>query len=267
MTRSMNDGNRSPAIVKPAVDDGLPEHGVYQLFMLALCVYSIASLAGWRATEETREILLYADLGVSLVFLGDFIYELLRAKPKSQYFFKWGWIDLISSVPLLALGLLPGAGEALKLGRAFRAVRILRALRAIRSGRRLASYLLAHRAESVILATALLMLFLFVFGSIAIFAFEDSADSGIGTAGGAMWWAVSTMFGVDYGLGHPLSVEGKATAAILAASGICLFAVITGLFASWFQAPRRRETEAELKELRGKLEELRLTVPKPVKID
>ena len=82
-----------------------------------------------------------------------------------------------------------------------------------------------------------------------------------------MWWAVSTMFGVDYGLGHPVSVEGKATAAILAASGICLFAVITGLFASWFQAPRRREMEAELNELRGELEELRLTVQKPVKTD
>ena len=59
----------------------------YQIFMMALCIYSLAMLA-YLATKPdptTAVILEYADFAVCLIFLGDFVYSLVRAEDRWAY--------------------------------------------------------------------------------------------------------------------------------------------------------------------------------------
>jgi voltage-gated potassium channel len=123
--------------------------GPYQLFMLALCVFALTALAFETLaplTTSTRQILEIADTGICVLFFGDFILQLARAPDRGRYFIRWGWIDLLSSIPMV---------DALRVGRAARVMRIVRVLRGLRSTKLLAGVVLGKRAEATFLAVAL----------------------------------------------------------------------------------------------------------------
>jgi voltage-gated potassium channel len=75
----------------------------YQVFMLVLCIYSLGILAfqATNPTPSTMKILDYADLMVCVLFLADFLFSLYRAENRWRYFVTWGWIDLLSSIPVV----------------------------------------------------------------------------------------------------------------------------------------------------------------------
>src|SRR5687767_11016838 len=101
----------------------------YQFFMLALCLWALASLGAGtvlRLRPSTLTILAYADTVVCGLFFIDFVISFYRAPSRWTYFRTWGWIDLLSSIP---------AVDALRLGRAVRVMRILRVIRAMKSAR------------------------------------------------------------------------------------------------------------------------------------
>ena len=223
----------------------------YQLFMLALCIFALAALAVQSFapfSEITRQILEYTDLGICVLFLIDFLYSLARAPNRSRYFFTWGWLDLLSSIP---------AVPALRLGRAGRIIRIIRVLRGVRATKILSGLVLDRRAESTGLAAALVTLLLVVFSSLAIVQFETGPEANIKTAGDALWWALSTITTVGYGDRYPLTAEGRLVAAVLMLSGIALFGVISGFVAAWFLAPASKAQKSEMDELREGVRELR----------
>ncbi len=117
----------------------------YQLFILALSLYALAALSVEVLSPDTggtKQILEASDLVVCLLFLADFLYQLATASDKWGYFRRWGWLDLISSIPMI---------DALRVGRLARVVRILRVLRGVRSTRILASFILERRSESAFL--------------------------------------------------------------------------------------------------------------------
>ena len=119
--------------------------GPYQLFMLILCAYVLLALAAGAflpMDSSSREVLEYVDTGICVLFLIDFMYSLAIAHNRQRYFFTWGWIDLLSSIP--AVG-------PFRWGRAVRLVRILRLIRGVRSAREMTDYLLARRAESALI--------------------------------------------------------------------------------------------------------------------
>jgi voltage-gated potassium channel len=125
-----------------------PTIAPYQLFMLALCLWAILSLAVgtvWRLDAETQTILDYADNAVCGLFFIDFLINIKRARRKWAYLASWGWIDLLSSIPVV---------DALRWGRAARVMRILRVLRGVKSARTIAHFLVERRAQSAFLATA-----------------------------------------------------------------------------------------------------------------
>src|SRR5262245_11403693 len=114
----------------------------YQLFMLALCLYALGVLAADVAIglqPETRDVLEYADYLVCSIFFFDFLYCFVRAPDRTAYFFTWGWLDLLSSVPML---------DFARWGRAARAVRIFRILRGLRAAKLLAKLIIERRAEN-----------------------------------------------------------------------------------------------------------------------
>ena len=78
----------------------------YHLLMLVLSLYAIAALAAEvaiRMNPEIRTVLGYADYAVCMLFGCDFALSLWRAPNRRRYFFSWGWLDLLSSIPVLSV--------------------------------------------------------------------------------------------------------------------------------------------------------------------
>jgi voltage-gated potassium channel len=226
--------------------------GPYQLFMLALCVFALTVLAFETLaplTASTRQILEVADTGICILFFGDFVLQLARAPDRGRYFIRWGWIDLLSSIPMV---------DALRVGRAARVMRIVRVLRGVRSTKLLAGLVLGKRAEATFLAVALVSLLLVVFASIAILQFEHVDGSNIKSAEDALWWSVVTITTVGYGDRYPITAEGRFVAGLLMTAGVGLFGTFSGYVASWFLAPAAKKRESELDELRTEIVKLRM---------
>jgi voltage-gated potassium channel len=209
----------------------------YDLFMLGLSVYVLLALAVetfFRLPPTTSAILEYADAGICVIFLADFLLNLVRARDKLAYL-KWGWIDLISSIPTI---------DALRWGRAVRLVRVIRVLRGVRSMKRLAPFILARRGEATLLAAVLLSILMIVFASIAILQLEgDVAGANITTAQDAIWWAYGTITTVGYGDRYPVTTGGRMLAVTLMTTGLALFGTWTAFLASWFVEHKHPERE------------------------
>ena len=224
----------------------------YQLFVLALSLYALGALAVQTLAPlppGTRQILEYADTGVCGLFFLDFLIQLARAPNKWAYFSRWGWIDLLSSVPMV---------DALRVGRLARVLRILRVLRGVRSTKLIASLIIERRAQGAFLAAALLAILLVVFASIAVLQFEAGLEeANIRSAADALWWSVVTITTVGYGDRFPITSEGRAVAALLMVSGVGLFGTLSGFLAAWFLAPPAQEQHNELEQIRAELAEMR----------
>lgn len=232
--------------------------GPYQLFMLALCVFVLIMLAVDTFAEidaETAAILACADTAICLIFLIDFVVCLARAERKLAYLVTWGWIDLLSSIPMLG---------AARWGRFARVLRLLRLLRGVRSTKVLLGFVLHRRAEATLLTTALMGIIFATFASIAIFQFEKAAgDQGnIRTAEDAVWWSVVTMATVGYGDKYPVTTEGRLVATAVMAAGVGLFTALAGFLSSWFVRGKNDAQDDALQALRGELAALKALLHK-----
>ncbi|HEY3968423.1 MAG TPA: potassium channel family protein [Planctomycetaceae bacterium] len=220
----------------------------YQLFMFGLGVYVLLSLAAQTflaLSESTDAILDHVDQMICVVFFVDFWVNLYTAKNRLAYL-KWGWIDLVSSIPMVDLA---------RAGRLARVIRIVRAFRGVRSARFLADYLLYRRADGAFFAVALLSVLLVLFSSIAVLQFETTAESNIRTPQDALWWAFTTITTVGYGDKFPVTTEGRMIAALLITAGVGMFGSFTGLMASWILTPakKNRQQESDLAKLRDQV--------------
>ena len=226
--------------------------GPYQIFMLVLCVYAITSIGVntiFPLDEETRTIIDIADIGICVLFFLDFLLNIIKAPNKWQYFYTWGWIDLLSCIPNI---------DILRIGRAARILRIFQVLRAVRATRIIATFVLKRRKESVFMAAAIISILLIILGSISVLQFEKGMPSAnIQTGEDAIWWSVVTMTTVGYGDKYPITSEGRAIAAMLMICGVGLFGMFSGLIASWFLAPDKVKEKNDLDIIRQDIEELK----------
>lgn len=208
-------------------DSNAPVATPYQVFILLLSLAVLIALGVETAVPidpEIRSVLLAFDFVAALVFLGDFLFTLRAAPDRGRYLRTWGWLDLLSSIPSVAI---------LRWGRVARVARLLRLLRGARSLRALSRAVLRHRAESAGMAAALLALLAAVGGSILVLTFERAAGGNITTAGDALWWTVVTMSTAGYGDLYPVTGAGRVVAACLMVIGVGLFGACTGIVASW----------------------------------
>jgi voltage-gated potassium channel len=226
----------------------------YLLFILGVSLLAMLLLAFGtfaKLNPETRALLDYADTALCALFFLDFVITLATTPRKLRYFATWGWLDLLSSVPMV---------NTLRVGRLARVVRILRVLRGIRSARVLAGVILRRRAQSAFLAAGLIALVLLVVGSIAILQFEDTPQANIKGPEDALWWSVVTLTTVGYGDRYPVTLEGRIVAVLLMLAGVGLFGTLSGFFASWFLAPEEHRQESEIDSLRQEIQRLREAV-------
>jgi voltage-gated potassium channel len=218
----------------------------YDFFMLLLCVYSLMSLSAETflgLSQETRDIVDAVDNVVCGIFLLDFFINLGRAKDRFQ-FMKWGWIDLLSSIPAI---------DFLQAGRIVRVIRILRVLRGIRLARILANYLKNNRADGAFLAVIFIAILLLFLSSIAILQVEVAQDSNIKTPSDALWWAIVTMTTVGYGDKFPTTTIGRIIASVLMVSGVGLFGTLSGSVASWILNPVEQRQDVDLNAIHAEL--------------
>lgn len=215
--------------------------------VLLLSLYVIAALLAectLQLPPAAREMMQYIDWGVCAVFLLDFTLRLANAPSKIK-FMRWGWLDLLSCIPV----------NAFALGRAVRIVQIIRLLRVFRSARALMAWLHQHRAQSLAGTTILMAVVLLIFSVIAILVVEHDPQSNIKTPLDALWWGVTTMTTVGYGDHYPVTMEGRFVAMLLMITGVGIFGVLTGLFARFFVEPEMKQDEVNLGKV---LEEMRL---------
>ncbi|MCL4685452.1 ion transporter [Myxococcota bacterium] len=227
---------------------------LYQVFMLALCIFAILALGMQTTADLTPEsaiVLQYADFAICVVFFVDFLYCLWRAPSRTHYFLTWGWLDLLSSIPML---------EIARVGRVARIFRIFRVLRGLRASRLLAQLILERRAESTFLAASLVALLLLVVASASVLQFEIGHESNIRTAEDAVWWAFVTITTVGYGDRFPVTPEGRVVAGFLMAAEVGLFGTLSGLLASWFLRPATARETSERDALREEVALLRAAV-------
>ena len=213
--------------------------GFLEIIVLILSVYVLGALlaqAAFHFSPEVNALLGRIDFFVCFVFFADFCVRFRRAPAKLR-FLKWGWIDLISSIP---------AFDVLRWGRLIRVVRIIRILRAFRSMEHLVAYLYRNRTKSLVGTAALCAILLMIFSCIAILTVETDRNSNIKTPFDAIWWSITTMTTVGYGDKYPVTVEGKVVAIVLMITGVGLFGVLTGLFARLFVEPELRRGEFDL---------------------
>ena len=217
-----------------------------QLLMLVLSFYVLIALfvgTVFKLSPPVASLLQKLDTIICFIFLGDFFYNLYRAENK-RAFLKWGWIDFISSIPML---------DMFRWGRVVRIVRIFRILRGVRSMKFILGALFENRARGTFGTVLLVTLMLVIFSSIAILNVETVPEANIKTDGDALWWAASTITTAGYGDKYPVTPEGRIIGVILMTAGVGFFGTLTAYIASVFLNPGKTKdtSESELaKELR-----------------
>ena len=224
----------SERIAETRKSDG--KGAVYELFIFALTIFSLVTLTAYfflPLSEATREAIFRSDFVVSLVFLADFVRSLIRAPDKADYV-KWGWLDLLGSIPVvLPLHLLRLA----RLARAWRTVRT-------RNPRQVLGEFQGNRAHGAFLITVLVALIVLTISSGLVLELEAGAlESNIDSGDDAFWWAFVTMTTVGYGDRFPVTPWGRIVAMVLMAVGVGVFGVLTSYLASAFVADTQAEQE------------------------
>lgn len=233
-------------------DDSAKNLTAFQLLMLALSVYVLGALfidTAFQLPPEIASVLQTLDTTICFVFLADFFHRLYWAENRLT-FLRWGWIDFISSIPMLGV---------FRWGRIVRVVRILRILRGVRSTKYIFGILLESRVKGTLSIVILVSLVMLLFSSIAVLNVETASDSNIKTASDALWWGVTTITTVGYGDKYPVTGEGRIVGALLMTAGVGFFGTLTACIAAFFLGANKtnQETETELvKELRLLREQL-----------
>ncbi len=193
--------------------------------ILILSFYVLVSLivtSFFDIPTEISKILSNIDNFICIVFLVDFVYRYYKATNKLA-FMKWGWIDLISSIPSI---------DILRFGRVFRLFRLIRILRAFKSVKHITEHVYKNKSIGLFATVGLIAFLMVLFSSIAILQFETTPESNIKTAEDAIWWSYTTLTTVGYGDKYPVTTEGRLIAMLLMTTGVGLCGTFAGYIAS-----------------------------------
>lgn len=201
--------------------------GYLDFIVLILSIYVLGTLfidTIFTLPKEISRVLSIIDDIICGLFFIDFCMRLNKAENK-LVFLKWGWIDLISCIP---------AVDFLRAGRLLRLIKLFRIIRAFRSVVSFTNHIFANKTQGAFASVSIIAILLVIFSSIAILHVEVDPRSNIKTAEDALWWSYVTITTVGYGDRFPVTVEGRAIAAILMTAGVGLFGIFSGFLASWF---------------------------------
>jgi len=224
------------------------EHvGLFQVVVLLLSVTVLGALGAdtvFKFPASVSNVLEVLDTAVCFLLLVDFCIRFHHA-PSKLTFLKWGWIDLLASIPYL-----PG----LRIGRIVRILRVIRLLRAIRATQKISHLFLKNKIHTGTTSVVLTAFLLIIFCSVGILICEQqSPNANILTAEDAIWWSVTTITTVGYGDKYPVTTEGRIVAMVLMVSGIGLFGILSGLAASYFLHAKQNNSDDVQNEILARL--------------
>ncbi len=203
------------------------ELNLFNIIILVLSLYVLISLivtTFFVLSDEVTVLLNYVDNVICIIFLVDFAIRFKKANNK-LVFMKWGWIDLISSIPYI---------DFLRAGRVLRLIRLIRVFRAFKATKLIFEHINRNKKQSALTSVALISFLMVIFSSIAILQFEKDVNSNIKTAEDAIWWSYVTITTVGYGDKFPITTEGRIIGAVLMTMGVGIFGTFTALVSSWF---------------------------------
>ena len=218
------------------IDDGL---SLINLLVLVLSFYVLGILivdALIDLPPEVHKLIVYTDYIACSVFFLDFLIRFFRAESKLAYM-KWGWIDLLASIP---------ANGVFRLGRIARVIQIIRVIKAYRSISHIVENIFKNHMKGTFTFAVIVAFMLILFSSVLILEVETAPNSNIKTAEDALWWAYVTITTVGYGDLYPVTTEGRIVALVLMTAGVGLFGVFTGYLASWFVEPEKEKEDNDL---------------------
>jgi voltage-gated potassium channel len=201
--------------------------GALNLIVIILSIYVLGALVFdtvYTLDKETSSLLNYIDNAICAFFFVEFSIRFYKADNKLK-FMRWGWIDLISSIPMV---------DFLRAGRILRLIRLLRIVRAFRTTNHLVNHIFKNKAKGALTSVSIIAVLIIIFSAIAILQVEDDPNSNIKTAEDAIWWAYVTITTVGYGDKFPVTTEGRIIAALLMTTGVGLFGTFTAFVSSLF---------------------------------
>jgi len=225
------------------------------LFWSAYVVFAIIYEVAQADDPAAEQISVYLGKGDTIAcafFFIDVIWRWL-ASPNKLTFWKWGWIDLLSSIPMF---------DVARWGRIFRALAIIRIIRAMRSAERVIAYFFS---DSIKAASAFACVILFggiLMAGVLVLSTEHGApNANIMDAGDALWWAVTTVTTVGYGDKYPVTADGRLVGAVLMFVGVSVFSMVSAILASSIlrnvNFAGRKKSEGQIDEIYKVIAELR----------
>ncbi|WP_339610337.1 potassium channel family protein [uncultured Planktosalinus sp.] len=186
---------------------------VTNIIIMLLSIFSIlllSSLFFIPSDSEIYRLIEYFDFMLCLIFLYDFISQLIQAKNKWKYFYTVGWLDLLSSIPLVSEF------------RFIRVFRVFRVFRIIKSIRLLIEFVLKNKSASLYGFVVFSAFTILVLSTTAVLYVEKDVGN-IQTAEDALWWSFVTITTVGYGDFYPVTNIGKLITFVLIVCGIASF--------------------------------------------
>jgi voltage-gated potassium channel len=221
-------------------------------------------------SSATKQLLTVYDNLICVIFLTDFATNLIRAKPKRDYFIgRRGWLDLLGSIPTVNVPIFRLSG-LFRLARLSRLSRITRLMRT-KGKREITQDVLENRGQYAAAITLMAAIVVLVVASVVELSFESGApDANITTGGKALWWAVVTITTVGYGDFFPVTAGGRITGVFVMFTGIGIIGALASILASVLvsgpdtaaaSAPSPADdVAAELSQLRDELAALRRAI-------
>lgn len=178
----------------------------------------------YKGSEDILQIVDSADYVFCSFFFADFARQFIQAKGARLGYMKYGWIDLLSSIPII-----PGAA----LGRVFRIFRILKVIRQVSKLSDITEGLFRNPTAGAFAVTSVLAVSTVFMSAFLVLEAEcNVAGAKIKNAGDALWWAVTTVTTVGYGDVYPITTAGRYVGVITMFVGIAVAGSLTATMAS-----------------------------------
>lgn len=189
---------------------------VNKLIVALLSMFSIGLLTltfFLSEHSEVNKLIHYYDFVLCIIFFVDFIKQFAASENKLKYFFTIGWLDLLSSIPVV---------YEFRYVRLFRVFRVFRIVKSIRI---LIEFIRSNRVSSLYGLIVFIAVVTLVLTSTTVLYLEKDVGN-IKTAEDALWWSYITVTTVGYGDYYPVTKLGKLLTGLLILTGITSFGAV-----------------------------------------
>jgi len=195
------------------------------LALASLGLLSYEIYLGEKAVEQMR-LIQAIDVSIALIFLGEFIYRLIKA-PRPGVFMLYNWWQLLAAIPVTTL-----ATQAL------RGLMLLRVVIVIARFFVPLAWFFSFLTKSRIAPVLSIFLFIFLVGSLSFHLSEWPNNPHIEGYWDSVHFSVSmvTNTGVNFG---PSTLVGEIASVVLMLTGVLTLGVFTAFIASYIIHQRR----------------------------